>query len=1110
MKKTFLCIILALIAIFSFTLVACSPNKGGGGPVANAELDEYNQIVCQMKNVFTQDYIEPIDTFSSAKESRGVSTKLGLYDAVLYNSAQETAIESMFTMMMSDSSKKESMDMDYYAYGIDFSTMTARIAGYAANNFFRVSSFYGLNILMDYGGNTIINASVSKEENVIKTYLFTKFQNSQNKTFKEYNYTEIHFTSQTDFYITVVDYAYDEQDNIASQTMIYASSNRDFFLLSGDVGNAKTSILFFDRGDQSPSYIIQGEKTNTINNLFDFMGQNFALSSQDKTYIGNLYNNQRYSISFKQVNEAKTALGIIIDMEDEEYVPPIGFVSNKNAEDLVGRKTLQAFVDDGESVDGTTLTIPSEFNYLSGGIYFDANIDTLIIPSTINGVVVYDRLWNYSILDDSLCYYEAEDRYEDGRYRAWGGTLTSYVSDQNGEFWMSNTKPFKKYILLDENGQSTQETDAFVLDEVGNLWIKDSNGDKNYLWGFVSEPSSQTDVFYLPSPTYVTKGGRYIEVEHFACQGFLEGLKNIGKLDEYTAHFKHAVIEGYVTEQGNPETGVLPGFKLLRNSFFVSFEYEETGIQGCKWDLETLTINNIVDGANVSLINVFCSESGKLDDYGFPSGDMVCQAKVKKVILNGDFDTITYTNGYCEIPRPTIIPGGGGFGTIIPDGNMQITATHAISQDYELNGRENASFTQESVIYGKKVVEIYGHEQEFPTYPDAETLLIKSSVTELSMHNPLLQVGSYLMPEERKLTIEFENIAGIKFDSFYIHDLMYESSTRVEKVKFNASELYVANLIENLAWNPYAGWLNDIVNSNDYELEFAEPLNGEEEFLTNFNFNEYGFVSLKESSALTTFEINDEFLSLVKLITGMQLSEVEICFYGDRETNLKIIVNVSQAFLNENNGQIPMLTSCNTVEISSEMKALGDLTAILDRIYPCDNSKLIFNGTKQELIDCSGTFGFDYITRLLFIEYGNYDEIVFSDNETLYCNVYDKVVTYEDERIKIVVTYDGEQVISYSFEDKLNPNVSFTNANGVNDGQDGDNSWRVSIWLQYNGSLESSYGDKQVIVPVCELTIYYQYGHQENGDFNYVYGTWEEPLVIQIKTHLLPTSVKIS
>ncbi len=1101
MKKTIICLFLMLISILSISFGACAPGDGNGNtpPVANAELDEYNQIVNQMKSVFTQNSTQPQTMSANFCNSQVFSA-----------SSQQTAISTMFAMMEADSSKKETMDMDYYAYGIDFSTMTARIAGYAANNFFRVSSFYDLNFLMDYGGSTVINACVKKEENVIKTYLFTTFNHSQNQTFKEYNYAEINFTSQDDFYIIVIDYAYDEQDNIASQTLIYASSDKEFFLLSGDAGNANTNVVFFDRGEQTPAYMIQGAKTNTIENLLGFMSQNFALSNQDKTFIGNLYNAHDYSISYKQVTEAKTDLGIIINMEDEEYVPPVGFVSNKNAEDLVGRKTLQAFVDDGESVEGTTLTIPNEFNYLSGGIYFDADIDTLVIPSTIQGVVVYDRLWNYSILDDSLCYYEAGDEYDEGRYRAWGGTLFSYLSDSDGGFGIANTKPFKKYILLDDNGQPTQETDAFVLDEIGNLWIKDSNGNKNYLWGFVSEPSSNSDTIYLPSPTYVTKD-RYIEVEHFACQSFLEGLKNIGKLDEYTAHFKHAIIDGYVAEQSNPETGVQAGFKLLRNSFFVSFEYDETGIQGCKWDLETLTINNIIDGAIVSLTDVFCSESNKLDEYGYPTGGTVCQAKVKKVILNGDFNTITFSNGYCEIPRPTYIPGGDGIGTMIPDGNMEITATYAISEEYQLNGREGAYFSQDSTIYGKKVVEIYGNEQEFPVYPDAETLLIKSSVEQLGIYNPLLQIGVYPLPEERKLTIEFENIAGINFSSFYINDLMNENSTRVEKIKFNVSELYMANLIENLEWNPSAGWLDEVVNSGKYEIEFAEPLPGEQEFLTNFSFQEYGYVYLKESSGLSTIEINDDFLSLVKQITGKELSEVNIEFWNTSGTGFKILLNVSETFLEGNNGQIPSISGGDVVEISSEMKALGDLTLVLDRINPNDGAKLIFNGTKQELIACSGTLGLDYITRLLYIQYGYYGKIDFSDNETLYRDIDDKVITYEDERIRIVVIYGEGQVISYSFEDKLNSNVSFDNSNEYVFGNDDNNSWCVCVNVQYNGNPETSiYNEREVIVPVYNFSIYYQYGHLENGDFNYVYGTYEQHLVIPFKVHTLSSNIKLS
>lgn len=1100
MRKKFFYFVLLLILIFSFSLVACGPNRENGDskPVANAELDEYNQIVNQMKGVFLKN--------SNQEEAISVMSAKAYNVSTLSLTSKETAISNMFEVMTADSSKKESKDMDYYAYGIDFSTMTARIAGYAANNFFREPSFYGLNILMDYGGNTIINASVTKEGNVIKTYLFTTFKNSQNQTFKEYNYTEINFTSQTNFNILVIDYTYDQQDNISSQALIYASSNKDFFFLSGDVENPKTGIVFFDKGEGNSAYVIEGAKSNTIGNLLDLMSQNFALSNQDKTFIGNLYNTQNHSINFKQVTQAKADLGIIIDMEDEEYVSPIGFVSNKNAEDLIGRKTLQAFVDDGKSIDGTTLTIPSEFNYLSGGIYFDANIDVLVIPSTIKGVVVYDRLWNYSILDDSLCYFEPADNFEEGRYRAWGGTLVSYRSNADGYFEIRNTKPFKKYILLDDNGQPTQETDAFILDELGNLWIKDSMGNKNYLWGFVSEPSKSSDTLHLPSPTFVSKD-RYIQVEHYYGVGFLEAMKNVNKLDEYVACFKHMIIDGYVIEQNMPEMGVVAGFALADNYFFVSYEGEGGKIEGCKWDLETLTINNIIDGARIDLTQLFCSES----TGQFGQLKTICQTKIDKVILNGDYNSITYINGYFEMPSLTSTPGNDGVANMKPNGGVEISGTYAISEEYELNGRENAKFSFESTIFGKKVMEVNGYEPNLPMYPDVEKLLIKKSVTELFIGNSLFEIGVNSLPSDRKLTIEFENIAGITFESFYVHDLMDVSSTRVEKVKFNVSELYMENIISNLEWNPYASWLNETVNSTKFVVEFAQPIEGEEELLRNFSFDSFGMVQIKENSNLSTIEINDNFLSIIKQILGKELGEIRLDFWRISENSLKIIVDVSKTFLDNNNGQFPEIIGATTIELSSDMKSLGDLTSILDKIIPSDGSKLIFNGTKQELIDCSGTLGIDYIARLLCIQGENYDQIIFSDGEKICGEINNEILTYEDERTKIIATFSEGLVINYSFVDKLNSNVSFTDASGQMYGDDDNNSWGVNISVMYNGAPEFGiYGDREVVVPVYEIRLYYYYGHTQDGNFNYVYGTDDGADVIQFKVYMLPESIKIS
>ncbi len=1128
MKKTLLCIILAIISICSFTFVACSPSKGGGGgdtgPVANVELDEYNQIVDQMKAVFAQVSNQPAsmsaNTLMKANNGNGEKQLNGTMGASLYNSqtyiasSKESLISGMFAMMDGDSSKKESNDMDYYAYGIDFSTMTARIAGYAANNYFKVSSFYGLNILMDYGGNTIINASVEKEGNTIKTYLFTTFKNSRNELFKEYNYAEINFTSQTDFNILVVDYAYDEQDNITSQTMIYASSNKDFFLLSGDIENPKTGMAFFDLGETGPAYVLQGDKTNTISSLYSIMSQEFALSSQDKAKIGGLYNTQDYSISYEKVVKAKTDLGIIIDMEDEEYVPPIGFVSNKNAEDLIGRKTLQAFVDDGESVDGTTLTIPDEFNYLSGGIYFQADIDTLVIPSSIRGIVVYDHNGSHSILDDTLCYDD-----EDGRYRAWGGLLTSYVLDDNGEFWAHNEKPFKKFILLDDNGEEVNETDAFILDDMGNLWVKDSNGNKNYLWGFVSEP--QSDTLYLPSPTYETINGRYIEVEHFHGGNFSECLKNVDKLDDYVATIKHLVVDGYVTEQEIPEMGIQPGFKLIRNNFLMSYETPEGIMYGCNWNFDTLTINNIIDGARVDISAMFSSEVIKFDIYDMAYPVRVCQTKIKKVILNGDFETITYTNGYTideHEPRQPI--GDGNMMETVKPGDVpqgpKIIGTYAISEDYELNGRPNAHLSYDSVVFGKKVVEIYNNDYQLPVFPDAETLLIKSSVTELGIHHSLLQLGLYPMPEDRKLTLEFENIAGIDFGSFKIQDFMWrdwedpdrkwQDSNRVVKIKFNCSEAYMERLLASIAWDNDASWLSEAINSGRYIIEYGDPHPAENEFIANFNFNRYS-VELKSSSNLTNFVIDDNFLSFVKQMTGGVLGEISFNF-GASEYDTHVLISVSKEFLDKN-GLLSSIFGANIVEIASSMKEYDNLAVILDRIHVY-GSKLIFNGTKQELLARTGGLGEAYITRLLYAEYENYSEIVFSDGEVLYSGLGNRTLTYEDNRVKVSITFVNGWATTYHFEDKLNPSVNYTGDWGnYNDYDNNFIYWTISIGMWELEPDTSTYNDLTIKVPNYELLFRYSYGENEDYSLNFVYGTADSKYSVQFGINSLPPTITI-
>ena len=142
--------------------------------------------------------------------------------------------------------------------------------------------------------------------------------------------------------------------------------------------------------------------------------------------------------------------------------------------------------------------------------------------------------------------------------------------------------------------------------------------------------------------------------------------------------------------------------------------------------------------------------------------------------------------------------------------------------------------------------------------------------------------------------------------------------------------------------------------------------------------------------------------------------------------------------------------------------------------------------------------------------WGDYDQIVFADGETLYMDLQDTIVTYEDERIKFVITYDDGCATSYYFEDKLNPNVTVTSDTGYVSGRDGDNDWTAIFSFAYNYNPDIiHYNGMEVTVPLYELSIYYHYGHTENGDFNEIYGTLEERYKMQVKLFMLPANITI-
>ena len=189
------------------------------------------------------------------------------------------------------------------------------------------------------------------------------------------------------------------------------------------------------------------------------------------------------------------------------------------------------------------------------------------------------------------------------------------------------------------------------------------------------------------------------------------------------------------------------------------------------------------------------------------------------------------------------------------------------------------------------------------------------------------------------------------------------------------------------------------------------------------------------------------------------------------------------------------------------MKEFDNLVEILDRIY---GSKLIFNGTKQELIDRTGGLGESYITRLLYAENVYYKQISFSDGEVLYRGLGNRTVTYEDERIKLSITFVDGWADTYHFEDKENPGVNYTGENNNYNGDDDKGIyWAIGISMYELDGEYSTYEDLTIIIPNYELSFGYGYGETEDYRLIFVYGTADSNYSVQFGINNLPPTITL-
>ncbi len=679
MKKGITKVLVGAMAIpCAFLFAACGgkgrpPREGDGGSGKidfsfNQGYTEFSDTVQSIKSAYTSS--SRVATASRSKDFSAATPP-----PVTISSSDIADIKEALTGVSYEHKSQTEQD-DFYETGIDMATSVPLFSGYAMAKKYRREDFYNLNIKMNNEDSSYLNILTAKDGTKIESYMYMG-QGDNLTISKEYTYAVIDYTSQQDFSFFAMDftYSYLDEDAISNQFIMYGTSAGDFYMVVSDYHKPERSMAFYREGFGQPAYDVYVGQTNILNDISVIMAEKF-LPAISATFMESLDGTHDCEITYAEQVDAMIDLGWIT--EDEEDIP---FKYGWNASswrvknDVLATQTVEMYMASNKDVVGT-LTIPSEYKYLSLDMTIQAEgVDTLFIPKTIKGIAGQKRYWKkvpeFEVLKkmnagETEMISEEEYRELNAEWLSPGEPITADMRRQ----YITDLGSFRldlRSILSEENYHLNhivveEGSEYFMTDDFGNLWTKDSEGNKQYLLYIVQQPkSSDIDTIYLPASKYASSAARLDSTESLDINVF----KNVVKHIVYDASDIQGLSEGLIF------TDYLGGGKN----------------GSVEWVLDSISFVNIPQ-------NLFWTEYIRdpytneiIDtyqyDFDFDLGSMFSQhdsagniggLRPKKVILQGDFTGIHVVDYFVDFDTKELLWASEGVELRDSEGNINPNA----------------------------------------------------------------------------------------------------------------------------------------------------------------------------------------------------------------------------------------------------------------------------------------------------------------------------------------------------------------------------------------------------------------------------------------------------